>query len=208
MDHATNNKIESEITNAKLNIAESRITFLLASIGVLGALFGVAIPIFQTIRVDNAVDEVVKRADRKIDELSSIAIRKPELELYDGDVKITSGSTIILNCDSPKTLRLWNNGEGKAEFIKLRSLLDGGPILSGNMETFWSNPEISDDEKFSSMQTRLVDLLYPNDYFRIPLSLSCYEADTVGESSGRLEIYYNDPRELKVSLRVIKRKYK
>jgi hypothetical protein len=196
-------KIESEINKAKLSISDARMHFLLAIIGIFAGIFGIVVPLFQSSRLEKQVEDVVEKADKKIDELNSIALRKPNLVLLDGNVQLQSGSTIVLNCMNSKVLELKNIGDGKVEYVKIRALLNDF-YLADNSEQFWSLPGNSAYEDFRNIQQKNIDVMYPNEYLRVPLNLSCDEADTTGEANGKMEIFYSEPKELAIKFKILK----
>jgi len=115
--------IDKKISDAKLEIAEKRMSHLVTIGAAFLTIFGLIIPIFISLQSENKVEKAIDRMELKFSELAGTQLRKPKMSCYINETNLTN-STMLIRPEVEKAVSgkviVKNIGDGTAENIKIR----------------------------------------------------------------------------------------
>ena len=144
--------VEKKILEAKLVVSEKRVQFVLWILGAIGglllAVFGVIVPMWQTSTSTKKVDTAIQEMRERFKELAGIQLRKPDLECF-VDGKNLENAVLAIVEGKESLFMLKNTGDAPTSNIQIRLYMAADQrVTLGHTKYFW-HPVNSDDIGFS-----------------------------------------------------------
>lgn len=195
--------VDKKIAEAKLLIAEKRLSFVLTVAAAILTLFGIILPLLLTFHSETKVDTAINKMEQGFKELAGKQLRKPKIQCYIGGA-ILANSVITLDANKTSAIiEIKNIGDGTADFAKVRLYLDTEDgdvrnIVGGN---WWIIPASNDKPEFK----RTLEYINNSRIMLLPVQDSTYvdmRLQAMPDSSDKfknvkvnalLRVYYGEP---------------
>jgi len=124
--------VSDKISNARLQIAENRINFLLRIGFASLVLFGILVPLWLTRASTERVDNAIQLMEKRFEEIVGKQLRRPSIECFHQNKNLEGQSVDCIVGEfkgiSPITIR--NNGDGPTHLIDCRLYLGSDELPS------------------------------------------------------------------------------
>ncbi len=206
-------KIKYAITEAKLQIAEKRIIFILAFFGILLTVAGVILPLLMTNR---AIDKM----EANFEKLANTQLREPDLDCFLNGNELKGQILVFLsNKMDEYVIILKNIGNTKAEGIRIRLLLEEDyKILGLSNPSPWEalifSRSVEHVDEPGYLSGLRYNFLQGEDYYslrnldateEIPITIPNFVFNKYRDKSVRvmLKIYYGQPQAKRIPFNII-----
>jgi hypothetical protein len=196
--------IDKKIADAKLDVSESRLRFVLWIGGALSAaliaVFGIILPMWQTQTLKEDVHRAIDNMEKRFAELTGEQLRKPEIECYlDGEKLEGAVMHIEREKQGSKLLYMKNTGDKETSAIKLviYTKEDVGCSFGEYYKQVTSLDETENGFKFAFRADPLTDYggyirVQARGFEIIEFQPNCRPNPTL-ETAALLKVYYGQP---------------
>ena len=180
--------IDKKIAEAKLEVSEKRLRFLITLGGAGLIIFGIILPIFLTINSTSRLESQFK-------ELAGTQLRRPMVECFSNGANLNDLTFDIPIYTEKHFIEVKNTGDAIANGVRLLLFIDYHmevePISNG---TGWRRLSFVEEPnyKYAFEFPYSIDFLDPKESKPIPLSIWTSEKNT-GAMQAYLKVYYGQP---------------
>ncbi len=191
--------ISERINQAKLEVAENRLHFLLWFGGAVIAVFAVLVPLWLTNKSTDKTDKAIQSMEKRFEELVGKQLRRPIIECsyQDKNLEEQSIDCFVGASKSISSITIRNIGDGSTSLIYCQLYLASDELPSNNFEIIWWHllPE-SDESPEYTLVYDYVDtgkfLLHPQMSF--PLRSGQWSGfKKESQAKALLKVYYGEP---------------